>query len=103
MRFGDALCAAMHDGKWISSVVVTDQRLAKAGIRTVRERVAFCFNVKTSLWDAAVWYPGKAWRNLVNSTRTPDACPLLPAAKEAFVRGLTVPSGVVIDRREVSR
>lgn len=39
--------------------------------------------------------------NLANSTRTPDACPLLPAAKAAFVAGLTVTPGVVIDGREV--
>lgn len=77
MRFGDALCAAMHDGKWISSVVVTDQRLAKAGIRTVRERVAFCFNVKTSLWDAAVWYPGKAWHRWLTG------CEVIPCRMSA--------------------
>lgn len=36
-----------------------------------------------------------------NTTRTPESCPLLPAARAAYVQSLTVPSGVVIDGREV--
>lgn len=33
--------------------------------------------------------------NLANSTRTPDVCPLLPAAKAAFMAGLVGKNGNV--------
>lgn len=66
MRFGDALCAAMHEGKWITTVVQQRPRDTRAGFTTVRERVAFRYCQESGLWQAAVWYPPGPWRHWQN-------------------------------------
>ena len=55
MRFGDALCAAMHDGKWIA---------LKVGVAPDEELHAFRFDATSGLWQSAFRFGCVApWRH----------------------------------------
>lgn len=69
------------------------------GIAPAGPRLAGCDAGFRVIWRCA--HPDGPRAELPGWLGTPDACPLLPEAKAAFVASLTVQPGVVIDGREV--